>query len=74
MGVRGQWVSPIETKPATDYRNYPASEFYVRCFKERGIFISNKPIAAPYSGLVWKKNADLRGLEWLGHFDNCWPV
>jgi hypothetical protein len=36
-------VSPIEIKPAADYRNYPASEFYVRCFKERGIFLSNKP-------------------------------
>src|SRR5260221_14313591 len=36
-------LSPIEIKPATDYRNYPASEFYVRCFKERGIFLSNKP-------------------------------
>jgi hypothetical protein len=40
---RGCALSPIEIKPATDYRNDPASEFYVRCFKERGIFLSNKP-------------------------------
>jgi hypothetical protein len=26
-------LSPIEMKPATDYRNNPASEFYVRCFE-----------------------------------------
>jgi hypothetical protein len=30
-------------KPATDYRNNPASEFCARCFEERGIFLSNKP-------------------------------
>jgi hypothetical protein len=67
-------MSPIKIKPATVYRNDPAIEFYVRCFEERGIFVSNSPIATTYSGLAWKKNADLRGLEWLGHFDNCWPV
>jgi hypothetical protein len=37
------WMSPIEMKRATDYRNDPGSEFYVRCFEERGIFLSNKP-------------------------------
>jgi len=36
-------VSPIEIKPATNDRNDPASEFCIRCYERRGIFLSNKP-------------------------------
>ena len=38
-------------------------EFFVRCFEEEGIFLSNKPITAR-----------LTQIGVAGHFDNCWPV
>jgi hypothetical protein len=31
------------------------------------VSVTNKP-------LTLEKNADLRRLWWLGHFDNCWLV
>jgi hypothetical protein len=67
-------VSVIEMKPATNYRNDPASDFYVRCFEGRGFFFRTSPIRTSYNGLVWKRNADSRNFEWLGCFDNYWPV
>ena len=36
-------LSPIEMKPATNDRNDPASEFCVRGYERRGIFLSNRP-------------------------------
>jgi len=42
--------------------------------KAEAFFFRTGPIPMSYSGLVWKKNADLRSLRWLGHFDNCWLV
>jgi hypothetical protein len=36
-------VSAIEIKPATNYRNDPASGFCGKYYERRGIFLSNKP-------------------------------
>jgi hypothetical protein len=41
--------------------------------KREAFFFRTSPISTSYNGLVWKKNADLRRLWWLGHFDHCWP-
>jgi Oxidoreductase molybdopterin binding domain len=67
-------VSSVEIKPAMNGRNDPASAFCVRHFEKRGIFFQTSPIAKSYIGFVWKRNADVRRLWWLGHFDHCWPV
>jgi CheY-like chemotaxis protein len=61
-------LSSVEIKPATNDRNDPASEFCVRYYERRGIFLSNKPDTKELQRVVWKKNADLRSLGWLGHF------
>jgi hypothetical protein len=41
--VQSVSVSSVEIKPATNGRNDPASQSCVRCFEQRGIFLSNKP-------------------------------
>jgi hypothetical protein len=38
-------------KPATDYRNNPTREFYVRYFEERGIFLEQARYQRVTSGL-----------------------
>src|SRR5258708_38431537 len=43
MKVRDTFLSSVEIKPATNGRNDPASQSCVRCFEQRGIFLSNKP-------------------------------
>jgi hypothetical protein len=42
--------------------------------KREAFFFQTSLIATTYSGLGWKKNADLRESGWLGHFDHCWLV
>jgi hypothetical protein len=61
-------------KPATNGRNNPASESWIRCHEERSIFLSNKPDINDLRRVWLKENADLRRLSWLGHFDHRWLV
>jgi hypothetical protein len=45
-----------------------------RTMKIEDFLFRTSPISTSYSGLVWEKNADLHKLEWVGHFDDHWPV
>jgi hypothetical protein len=42
--------------------------------KGEAFFFQTSSTATSYSGLGWKKNADLAKSGWLGYFDHCWLV